>query len=222
MYKLIRRISSSFFPRPGRPLDESDAEPVQIGRKRRMSTAEPEDEPSPAPKRIRADTEEASEGAAEEDGAPSQSTNDTQDVKEATEGVRELELVDAAVPGSSGAAEAAAVPLPASPTLKAAGAENLEKEGVPDVPADIPSAEEVVVNGVHEAEVIPQASEDETKEEGIEVQKTAELDEEEIPGLLSSADLACAKAAKAAGKPASDEVVVVADAAAAQPIANGH
>ncbi|KAL4250995.1 hypothetical protein ABKN59_006578 [Abortiporus biennis] len=157
MYKLIRRISSSFFPRPDRPWSEDATSTApQIGRKRRYSSTEPDDEASSSTaKKHRLDLTEAQ-------GAEPATKEDT--LKEA-EAVKEV-TKDAAI--------AAAVPLPESPELNAQK-ESTEVTDVPEVSASQkteiideegpvdeqveevkeaaegePAVDEVVVNGVHE------------------------------------------------------------------------
>ncbi|KAI0772845.1 hypothetical protein BD413DRAFT_430483, partial [Trametes elegans] len=126
MYKLIRRISSSFFSRPDRPWSEDATSTApQIGRKRRLSTDEAEErETTPSTKKHRAESEVVTEGEREQ--SPAHRSKETEEVKEVTEGVREVELEDgkatAALPtegdADSKTEEAAAVPLPDSPELK--------------------------------------------------------------------------------------------------------
>ncbi|EKM57182.1 uncharacterized protein PHACADRAFT_254770 [Phanerochaete carnosa HHB-10118-sp] len=124
MYKLIRRISSTFLPRPDRPWnDDATSNAPQIGKKRRMS----DDEEVPAPASMKKhrtglraeDTvilEEPSEETQEQEGT-------TDGVKEVTEGVREVELEDNTEADASEepvtTETAAAVPLPDSPVLEA-------------------------------------------------------------------------------------------------------
>ncbi|EIW53369.1 acid protease [Trametes versicolor FP-101664 SS1] len=129
-FMIIRRISSSFFPRPDRPWSEDATSTApQIGRKRRLSTDEQEErETTPSAKKQRAELEEQAES--KRDQSPSQPGKETEEVKEVTEGVREVELedgkvastshaVDGEAPAEGSTEEAAAVPLPDSPELKA-------------------------------------------------------------------------------------------------------
>ncbi|KAH9854587.1 acid protease [Lenzites betulinus] len=126
---IIRRISSSFFPRPDRPWDEDATSTApQIGRKRRLSTDEHEErETTPSAKKQRAESELDPE--TQGDQSPTQSTKETAEVKEVTQGVREVELDEDKPASTSQIAdgeasvtavvqEAAAVPLPDSPELK--------------------------------------------------------------------------------------------------------
>ncbi|CDO74603.1 hypothetical protein BN946_scf184586.g8 [Trametes cinnabarina] len=125
MYKIIRRISSSFFSRPDRPWSEDATSTApQIGRKRRLSTEEHEErETTPSAKKHRAESDNTPDIKREQ--SPAQPG---QEVKEVTEGVREVELEDGKSPGTdvtedapaekTGTEEAAAVPLPESPELK--------------------------------------------------------------------------------------------------------
>ncbi|KAI0795761.1 hypothetical protein C8Q75DRAFT_730645 [Abortiporus biennis] len=179
MYKLIRRISSSFFPRPDRPWSEDATSTApQIGRKRRYSSTEPDDEASSSTaKKHRLDLTEAqgAEPATKED-----TLKEAEAVKEVTKGVKEVEIADGLDKPSntaSDAAIAAAVPLPESPELNAQK-ESTEVTDVPEVSASQkteiideegpvdeqveevkeaaegePAVDEVVVNGVHEEKV---------------------------------------------------------------------
>lgn len=141
MYKLIRRISDTFFPRPDRPWnDDATSTAPQIGKKRRMS----EDDDLPPPASIKKHrTGLAAEDTLilgrEEVSSPTQEREGTVDgVKEVTKGVREVELEESAkeeaseVPVATEAA--AAVPLPDSPVIEAQ-AEAVEAAS-PDAPAE--------------------------------------------------------------------------------------
>lgn len=114
-------------------------------------------------------------------------------MKEVTEGVRDVELEDGKpVPASLAApeekvaqsteedagAEAAAVPLPESPTLKAAEGEDQDAEGEIDVEAK----EGEVVAPVEDATLA-------TAQDALEVAPiaAAPADSEEVPGLTLSA-----------------------------------
>ncbi|GJE93180.1 hypothetical protein PsYK624_093390 [Phanerochaete sordida] len=116
MYKLIRRISSTFFPRPDRPWnDDATSNAPQIGKKRRMSDDEDVPEPSSI-KRHRT-------GLAAEDTVILEETP-TPEQESTVDGVKEVELEDHAQDDAKGvepvATEtAAAVPLPDSPILEA-------------------------------------------------------------------------------------------------------
>ncbi|OCH94592.1 hypothetical protein OBBRIDRAFT_710117, partial [Obba rivulosa] len=119
MYKLIRRISNSFFPRPDRPWNEdATSNAPQIGRKRRLSADEHDDDvPSSAKKHRRESVEAADEPALREEPSV-RAGKDTEGVKEVTKGVREVELDERDTPSTSVPPEATAVPLPDSPTLQ--------------------------------------------------------------------------------------------------------
>lgn len=131
----------------------------QIGRKRRLSTDEQEErETTPSAKKQRAELEEQAES--KRDQSPSQPGKETEEVKEVTEGVREVELedgkvastshaVDGEAPAEGSTEEAAAVPLPDSPELKATiTSENVANEGVSSAASDedaLPEAAETTV-----------------------------------------------------------------------------
>ncbi|KAI0325518.1 hypothetical protein GY45DRAFT_1340078 [Cubamyces sp. BRFM 1775] len=145
MYKLIRRISSSFFPRPDRPWSEDATSTApQIGHKRRRSVDEHEErETTPSAKKQRAESEAAPES--ERGQSPEQPAKETEEVKEVTKGVRKVELedgetstveaVEAEPQAQTGAEEAAAVPLPDSPELKPTD-DTQDAEGEADAEAD--------------------------------------------------------------------------------------
>ncbi|KAH9927948.1 uncharacterized protein BXZ73DRAFT_78405 [Epithele typhae] len=198
MYKLIRRISSSFFPRPDRPWSEDATSTApQIGKKRRLSTSEHEDREATPVKKARADSEAATDeesGRDQERGSSPAARTDTEEVKEVTEGVREVELEDGPpLPSDSEAPSAtaataqegedavivaetetetqaaAAVPLPESPTLKAAEGEDQDAEGEVDV--EVKSLEEAV----------SQTATNEASSDAPSVPIAADTDE--VPGL---------------------------------------
>ncbi|KAI0752710.1 hypothetical protein C8Q80DRAFT_470644 [Daedaleopsis nitida] len=192
MYKLIRRISSSFFPRPDRPWSEDATSTApQIGRKRRLSSTEPdEDRESTPAKKHRAESESV-QGPGEEprEPTPSQPAKETEEVKEVTKGVQEVELEDGQpkppaeksqdesettemVPEAETAAEkAAAVPLPDSPQLKAAD-DDLDAEGEEDV-------EEKERDDATDATAVDDVSSSGKEDEPVSVAE----EDEEVPGL---------------------------------------
>nr|VWP02664.1 Chitin synthase (EC [Ganoderma boninense] len=160
----------------------------QIGRKRRLSTPEPdgehEREHTPASKKFRVDSEaDATPAPATPVLAPE---TETEEVKEVTEGVKEVELEekpsapeevkDKEEEASSEAQEAAAVPLPDSPQLKATETEDADADGEADADADA----EGEVDTKATAEV-PSATEDEKVEEPLA--SSAAVDDE-VPGLM--------------------------------------
>ncbi|KAI0074937.1 hypothetical protein K474DRAFT_1676741 [Panus rudis PR-1116 ss-1] len=209
MYKLIRRISSSFFPRPDRPWpeDATSNAPV-IGRKRRLSSEEPVSQ-----KRHRT---ESVEGDADAEGQASSSARreetPSQAVTEVTEGVREVELEDTQGEKEDGVvAEAAAVPLPESPELQA----QKEAVEVKEVEAAPEKGEVQEKEGVSEQEAVAEKGE-ETKdvveapkvngvhvEEPKESEKTAPVDAEvAVPEDATSASASPSKMNKTADAPA--------------------
>lgn len=159
MYKLLRRISSSFFPRPDRPWEDDGehaltlissrvqilkrhVEPAtsnapQIGKKRRMSDEDEDMPPSGSIKKSRTGLLPV-DGDAVEEGASSQETDaTTEDVKEVTKGVRDVELEEGKKTSHDDepapAEEAAAVPLPESPVLAAQPSETTEASAEPSL-----------------------------------------------------------------------------------------
>ncbi|KAI0356907.1 hypothetical protein OH77DRAFT_179171 [Trametes cingulata] len=185
MYKLIRRISSSFFPRPDRPWSEDATSTApQIGRKRRLSTDEHEErETTPSAKKQRAESEVAPEE--EREPSPARPGKETEEVKEVTKGVREVELEDGKASASkpvegesqteTGAEEAAAVPLPESPELK-------PTEDTKEVETEAPTKEESKPEGSvtsEEATASTDVPEKSTAEESAPVPAV----EDDVPGL---------------------------------------
>lgn len=208
MYKLIRRISSSFFPRPDRPWGEDgalvywrDRPPTpsprlsgsacshkdvscflatstapQIGRKRRFSSTEPDDEePSTsAPKRHRLDTIEAEEDASRRD--------DAEGMKEVTKGVQEVEIegekkdVTDASSSEVPIASAAAIPLPESPVLEA----QQETADSEVKVAEVEESTEVTVEEKSSAEQ-DTPSEEVTKASGVQEETETEEDASGTP-----------------------------------------
>jgi len=99
MFQFVRRISGSILPRSDRPWSEdATSNAPTIGRKRRLSTAEEDDEGESSAKRVKG-----------EDGAAPE-VQETEEVKEVTQGVEEVELEDE---------NPETVPLPASPPPEA-------------------------------------------------------------------------------------------------------
>ncbi|TCD64893.1 hypothetical protein EIP91_003469 [Steccherinum ochraceum] len=155
----------------------------QIGRKRRFSSTEPDDdEPSASTsKRHRLDTIEPELDA-------SSRREDAEGVKEVTKGVQEVEIEEekkddvAATPSDAPAVSAAAVPLPESPVLEAhqetadSDVKDVEEEGsAAKVEEETESKQEApvaetaeapeLVNGVHEGD---EATEGESAAPGLE------------------------------------------------------
>ncbi|KAI0649941.1 aspartic peptidase domain-containing protein [Trametes meyenii] len=177
---IIRRISSSFFPRPDRPWSEDATSTApQIGRKRRLSTDEREErETTPSAKKQRADP-----GSSERGSSPARPEKETEEVKEVTKGVREVELEDGKAPvaqslegeaqAETSTQEAAAVPLPDSPELKAA-------EDTQEVDGDAAAQETDAADAAEP--VNDESSSPEVEKPGVE-ETTEAPAEDEIPGL---------------------------------------
>lgn len=113
MFKFIRRVSTSFLPRPDRPWrDDATSNAPTIGRKRRFSFVEDDDDDpaSTSVKKLRGDSAQA------EGSTPSVPTvsdkKEGEDVKSVTQGVKDVELDEKKLDSSSGPEE---VPLPDSP-----------------------------------------------------------------------------------------------------------
>ncbi|KZT64330.1 hypothetical protein DAEQUDRAFT_653782, partial [Daedalea quercina L-15889] len=157
MYKLIRRISSSFFPRPDRPWSEDATSTApQIGRKRRLSSTEPEPEPSAKKQRSEsADIPGSAQATREETPARTGKEAEEPEVKAVTKGVKEVELVDEPAASTE---FAAAVPLPDSPTLQPTQEAEEVKPEADEVKSESKEEEPTVQHST--AEEVPSASED--------------------------------------------------------------
>ena len=169
----------------------SNAPQIRIGRKRRLSTPEPDGEHerdhTPASKKLRAESEaDATTPPATPVAGPGA---DTEEVKEVTEGVKEVELEEKPSTTeemkntgetSGEAQEAAAVPLPDSPQLKAAEAEDADADGEPDT--DVDAEGEVDAKAT---EIVPSAMEGAATLVGKveESSATTAVADDEIPGL---------------------------------------
>ncbi|KAG2347148.1 hypothetical protein BDR05DRAFT_958616 [Suillus weaverae] len=113
MFKFIRRVSSSFLPRPDRPWrDDATSNAPTIGRKRRFSFVDDDDDDSASTsvKKIRGDSTQA-EGSTLPIPAVSDK-KEGEDVKSVTQGVKDVELDEKKLDSSFGPEE---VPLPDSP-----------------------------------------------------------------------------------------------------------
>lgn len=146
MQRFIRRISSSFLPRPDRPWREdgtfvayalistcltrsdtcddptprftatSTAPQIQIGRKRRFSVTEPDEESLPStPKKHRAESEEGEGSVATPQESPLSPTQEG--VKEVTKGVEDVNIGEGKEAADT-ASDATAIPLLESPGLE--------------------------------------------------------------------------------------------------------
>ncbi|KAJ3490607.1 hypothetical protein NLI96_g1286 [Meripilus lineatus] len=100
------------------PLKATSTSPqIQIGRKRRLSIVEPDEESLPStPKKLRAESEERSGAIIDNSPKPSsQSPTQEAEVKEVTQGVHDVELSEPMAAEIS--SDAATIPLPDSPGL---------------------------------------------------------------------------------------------------------
>ncbi|KAF7799671.1 hypothetical protein EIP86_010911 [Pleurotus ostreatoroseus] len=158
MYKLIRRISSSFFSRPDRPWNEDATSTApQIGQKRRHSS-EDDDEDVPTPSGSGSKRHKASLPKRHEDvkadlesqnhSSQTPEAKEGEGVKEVTQGVQEVELEDKS-DAAEDAAGAAAVPLPDSPVIKAQ----------PDAASPDTTPEETAKDSEGSPEKLPDSSE---------------------------------------------------------------
>lgn len=113
MFKFIRRVSTSFLPRPDRPWrDDATSNAPTIGRKRCFSFVEDDDDDSASTsvKKLKGESTQA-EGSSS--SIPTDSDKkEGEDVKSVTQGVKDVELDEKKSDSSSGPEE---VPLPDSP-----------------------------------------------------------------------------------------------------------
>jgi hypothetical protein len=113
MFKFIRRVSTSFLPRPDRPWrDDATSNAPTIGRKRCFSFVEDDndDSASTSVKKLKGESTRA-------EGSPPSipevlDKKEEEDVKSVTQGVKDVELDEKKLDSSSGPEE---VPLPDSP-----------------------------------------------------------------------------------------------------------
>ncbi|KAG1752191.1 hypothetical protein EDB19DRAFT_1672415 [Suillus lakei] len=113
MFKFIRRVSTSFLPRPDRPWrDDATSNAPTIGRKRRFSFVEGDDDDSASMsvKKLRVGSTQAEGSTPPIPVVPSQ--KEGEDVKSVTQGVKDVELDEKKLDSSSGPEE---LPLPDSP-----------------------------------------------------------------------------------------------------------
>ena len=92
----------------------------QIGQKRRLSSEDPDDIPTPtSAKKLKADHDEMDiQDASQSSGPSSLGGKEGESVREVTKGVREVEIDETKKTNSEIVEEAAAVPLPDSPVLQ--------------------------------------------------------------------------------------------------------
>ncbi|KAG2065117.1 hypothetical protein BDR04DRAFT_1145539 [Suillus decipiens] len=152
MFKFIRRVSTSFLPRPDRPWrDDATSNAPTIGRKRRFSFVEgDDDEPvSTSVKKLKGDSTQATSAVSDKKGG--------EDVKSVTQGVKDVELEEKKLDSSSGPKEASSpsdspggTPQPDTLTEEAAMAPEEEadkKDAQDDSDADsLASSSEVILD----------------------------------------------------------------------------
>ncbi|KAI0634242.1 acid protease [Trametes polyzona] len=215
---IIRRISSSFFPRPDRPWSEDATSTApQIGRKRRLSTDECEErETTPSAKKQRAESELQPEG--ERESSPAQPGKETEEVKEVTEGVREVELEDGKTASASQASEtetptealvqeAAAVPLPDSPELKATEdtkevSEDASTTIAKDTEVPAPAPEEGVAEKTTAEDAVPAPSAEDEDVPGLTLPLQSE---EQVPSSKAAPTIPAADTPTNAAAPTTEE-----------------
>ncbi|KZT08177.1 uncharacterized protein LAESUDRAFT_724186 [Laetiporus sulphureus 93-53] len=206
MYKLLRRISRSFFPSHDLPSNEDATSTApQIGQKRRHSSEESGVEPPSPVKKQRPETPEQSE-----EQSPVHEGNATGEVEQVTEGVTEIELEDK-IPTepSSTAEDAATVPLPDSPITDmndetASTVENepttahFEQASSPEPPTATETSsstkEEVTVQTVKDDAAKTEPTREveirEIAQEEVNALDEDENGDDEIPGLTAGAAFA--------------------------------
>ena len=179
---MLLRGCESRHPTRLRSDDAATSTAPQIGRKRRLSTQDDERESTPA-KKARADSEAPTDEQEQERGSSPAAPTDTEEVKEVTKGVNDVELEEKPAPEASATEEkesaaaeidakegetdekqAAAVPLPDSPQLKAAEGEDADAEADADADAE----------GEVDGDAKPVAPQEES---------AAPVADEEVPGL---------------------------------------
>ncbi|EIW79569.1 hypothetical protein CONPUDRAFT_166317 [Coniophora puteana RWD-64-598 SS2] len=193
MFKLFRRVSGSFLPRPDRPFPEdATSNAPTVGRKRRADDDEAEPRASMSMKRSRPESTlvDPASVALPPDLSPIEERKDGEDVKEVTEGVKEVELQDAApvvaVAGSSTDAT--------EPTEDAPIADSEPTPMVTDSSAE--GAEEVKETAVVVEEpekIVAEEKVSESKDVDGESVASTKVDEEDVQ--VQESDTAAAEAA---------------------------
>ncbi|KAG1737516.1 uncharacterized protein EDB91DRAFT_1249641 [Suillus paluster] len=163
MFQFIRRVSTSFLPRPDRPWrDDATSNAPTIGRKRRFSFVEDDDDDSTSTgiKKLRGDSVQAEGSAPPIAAVPDQ--KEGEDVKSVTQGVEDVELEDKnkKVDTSPGPEE---IPLPDSPG------------GTPQL--DINPMEEAVTGPEEEAE--EKGAQDDSDTDSVASSSKVVVDEEQ-------------------------------------------
>ncbi|KAG2126585.1 hypothetical protein DEU56DRAFT_862132 [Suillus clintonianus] len=115
MFKFIRRVSTSFLPRPDRPWrDDATSNAPTIGRKRRFSFVEDDDDNSTSTgvKKLKGDSTQAEGSTPPIPAVPDQ--KEGEDVKSVTQGVKDVEL-DGTIQELDSSSGPEEIPLPDSP-----------------------------------------------------------------------------------------------------------
>jgi len=143
MFKLLRRISSSIYPRPDRPWsDDATSNAPTIGRKRRLSDEDDDVQDAGSSRKRRAPLER--EGTSELGQLRVKGTETDPSVKEVTRGVKEVELEDKKDGSSTDDGKGTAEEASATPEGELSIAPPHDPADVPegdDEPSTVPNGE---------------------------------------------------------------------------------
>lgn len=173
MFQFLRRVSTSFLPRPDRPWrEDATSNAPTIGRKRRFSITDHDDEEEfgslsgKKPKTeamlldgVEASTKDSKEGQIE-----------GEEVKSVTQGVKQVDLEDTGVQ----AVEPEAIPLPESPSPQPVNFESTQKTQEPEHNTEV-SEVETNVESVQPTEDAP----NDTRDPKVDDDSTASSSEKE-------------------------------------------
>ncbi|KAI6132922.1 hypothetical protein EV401DRAFT_1821087, partial [Pisolithus croceorrhizus] len=159
MFKFLRRVSTSFLPRPDRPWrEDATSNAPTVSRKRRFSIIDHDEEEfgsvsgkKPKTEAMQLDGVEASTKDGDEGRA------EGEEVKFVTKGVKQVDLEDTVVQGPPAHPEA--IPLPESPSPQPVTLESTEKSEGPQRSAEV-SEVNANVESVRPTEVTPDDTQD--------------------------------------------------------------
>ena len=217
MYKILRRVSGSFLPRPDRPwTEDATSNAPTVGRKRRIDDddsdeAQPRASTSMKRSRPETDTTAAAVDPANvalppdaSDLSPVEEHREGEDVKDVTKGVEEVELQDATlaaagVVASSGVDVATSVESePSTQPETAAGIALASAEGAVEGVEEPAVVAEAPTSTIEEPQTVtPEEKAPETKEtdDGASV-ASSNADAEEVPAVRENDNAAAAAALK--------------------------
>jgi hypothetical protein len=188
MFKLLRRISSSIYPRPDRPWsDDATSNAPTIGRKRRLSDEDDDVQDAGSSRKRRAPLER--EGTSELGELRVKGTEPDPGVKEVTRGVKEVELEDKKEESSADDDKGTAEEASATPDGETSN--TLPHDPV-DLPSTVPNGEADEASVVQSEAIVDAPSNDSpdvrTPEEPVAQVEDERENEEESTAAASDAD----------------------------------